>query len=224
MARDVHLKTLLVGALIGLSGLTVGNAVSLIGYEWIAHYDPPDPWWSTLGRTRDSTIPHEYLNVDVYFQYTERAEEIIAENNLSRSFGVVGLCDVSYSHQIGWMNTACPIEFAQLTIDSYNALGNDDIVFAAGFELGPLEEHHSTTFRITERAMLDVLFSDGHLDIYIEKNKNADSSGKLNASRIEYSELSVFYSDARVLEPSSVLGSLAALALGALVIIRRRRA
>jgi len=126
---------------------------------------------------------------------------------------------------------AIAFEAAKLTITAWGPLGGNDIVWAEDFNLGPLQEaslgslgFSTSVFSTTSEAVLDVLLSDGRLDICIDKNRNANFLGKLNAISTFNSELCVRYTGTCVPEPASLLGSLSALAMGGLLIRRRRHA
>jgi hypothetical protein len=209
---------------LGAAALLLADFASaglVTAYEWILDPLPLDASDRDLTRTRSSAAFFEVENDDAV---------IVAQNAVSKSFGILGWKDVSYEHHLGWIDPkAASFIDATLTIQAWGAWGDDDKVFAdeiflgtipmgLGWGIGP----STFTFFSDDGAALDVAFSDGVLKIDIDKN-----AGRKWWHRARYDKVSIYGSKLKVSylavpEPSSLLfaGTFAALAL---LFVRRRR-
>lgn len=159
------------------------------------------------------------------FSATETSDAaIIADNNVDSDFGVVNLNDVTFRHDLTWLNPAATTYLvASLTIESFGTLGGDDNVYTETLNLGSLNSGVFTTtvFGSSNPVVLNLLFADGFLDILVDKNQGAGFPGNLNLSSIYSSSLTVRYESDAVPEPTAV----ALLGLGMLgLLVARKRA
>jgi hypothetical protein len=158
-------------------------------------------------------VPHRdlertrYDNVSFY-EVEHNDATIIAQNNVDGDFGILNNDNVSYTHKLDWL-TVLPASFegACLSITAMGVQGCDDIVFADTWNLGPLL-NATTLFGITQTVFstsngsaLDLILSDGQLQILIDKNANAWIGGGIDQISVFRSELTVCYSTAAVPEP-----------------------
>ena len=197
--------------LIFLSLVLVMPSISLgipyTAYEQISDPLPFDLFSRDLRRTR----------VDNTGSTIETNEAtIIAQNNVSDSFGITNKNDVSYRHRVDWINPSSVsfIEY-ELQIKAFGNVGSNEVVFADSFSLGTLKNgglfslfFSTTVFSGNNAPVLNAVLADGFLDITIDKNRNAGFFGRKNKVSIYDSKLTVKYEGAAaaaaVPEPGTV--------------------
>lgn len=170
--------------------------------EQLRDPEPFDIAARDLSRTR--------FNSEGYNVVENNDAVIVAENLIDPDFGIINTGDVSYRHDLTWLDPAAD-QFldAVLTIYAWGNIGGNDVVFADSLNLGSLNNgtlgsffFSSSQFGNSNPVILDAIFADGYLDIIIDKNRNA-FLGALNAFSVYGSDLTVRY-DA-VPEPATML-------------------
>jgi hypothetical protein len=135
---------------------------------------------------------------------------IVSENSVSDSFGILNTTDVSYQHNLQWLDPAVDsYQNATLSITAFGNLAGDDIVIADTFQLGSLTNgtlatlfFSNSTFSSSNPVQLNALLLDGVLNVSIDKNNGAGFFGSLNAFSVFNSSLTVQYTP--VPEPLSM--------------------
>lgn len=174
------------------------SAVTVTAWERLADPQPFDPFNRNLARTRANDVG--------YFDFEGDDATIIAENAMSDSFGILSVDDVSYRHLVDWLDPeAGNFTGATLNISAFGVLGGNDVVFADTINLGPLQNgiFTVTAFQSSNPLVLNLLFADDMLEIFINKNLNANFLGNLNLFSAYESELRVSYE--AVPEPATLL-------------------
>lgn len=221
-------KFVILAGVLGVACVVIpsANAVTLTAYEKIEDTIPDiDIVGRDLERTRWSSAG--------IFEVESDDSVIEADNNVDADFGVVNNKDVSYTHLLNWLSpTASTILGATLEIKAWGVLGGNDVVFADTLNLGPLNDgtlsslFFSTTVDSTDNlGVIDLLLSDGQLNIQIDKNRNAGVLGRLNLISVFSSKLTVKYEGedpVNVPEPTLAFGLLGLACVGAIHFGRRR--
>lgn len=174
--------------------------------------------------------PFDVLNVNLQRARTDatgtvtetNAATVRAANGVSNSFGRLVATDVSYTHDLTWVQPpAATFTGATLTISAFGALSNNDIVtLDATFTLGSLDAgvlFNQTVFG--GAGVLSALNDNGRIAVSINKNADAPFGGNgLNAFSVFASRLEAQYD---IPEPTSLW--LVGLALGGSAVRFRRR-
>lgn len=146
-----------------------------------------------------------------FSQIIDSDASIIASNNVDSDFGIVNNHDVSYRHNLQWLNPdPQSILVGILQIEAFGVDGGNDVVFAESVNLGPLtsdgslfENFTTSVFGSLAPSILTAILGDGYLDIVIDKNRNANILGQLDSFSVYKSTLTVRYEP--VPEPTSLL-------------------
>ena len=182
----------------------LSSATVITATEIIEDPEPFDIFSRDLKRTRSDSLG--------FFAVENTDTTIASDHNVNSAFGIVNADDVSYYHRIDWLPFA-PTQFisATLTITAFGVLGSNDIVFAdTTTNLGALNNgvlqnlfFSTTVFNLGTPAQLATLFSDDFLNVFIDKNRNANFPANLKPLSIFSSRLDVNYSATP--EPGSLL-------------------
>ncbi len=143
---------------------------------------------------------------DGFLQVENNDAAIVSDNSVDSDFGILNTNQVTYRHDLTWLNPgALSYLVAQLTLYAFGPLGGNDRVITESIDLGTLNSGVFTTtaFDLGTPAVLSSLFSDGYLNITINKNVGAGIIGRLNAVSVYASELTVIYEP--VPEPATLL-------------------
>ena len=189
------------------------QAASFTVTEWLVDGEPFDVLNVNLQRTR----------TDATGTVTETNAAIVrVENAVSNSFGRLVATDVSYAHDLTWVQPpASTFTGATLTIYAFGALSNNDIVtLDVTFTLGSLDAgvlFNQTVFG--GAGVLSALNDNGRIVVSVNKNADAPFGGNgLNAFSVFASRLDAAYD---IPEPTSLW--LVGLALGGSAVRFRRR-
>lgn len=193
------------------------NAATIIATEVIEDLDPVDLFNRNMSVTRTDS--------NGFFQNITGNANVVAQNQVSNSFGIYDFFDVTYNHVMSWINPlASSYVGLTLEIKAYGVDGGNEVVFADTLNLGalkndglPILEGNTTTlFTNNNSAVLNAILIDGILAIKIDKNSGASGLGLLDPSSIFYSKLTIEYTP--VPEPLT-----AGLLLSSLVALKHRR-
>ena len=223
MFQKVALSGCIAVLLTGFLAVTPAKAVTITATELIQDLLPLDAFHRDLQRVRSSTTTATVI------ENSDAAITSPAQNNVDNDFGLINLDNVSYRHDLTWL-TPSPSSFlfASLSISAFGVFGSNDMVFVDNIQLGPLNDGLFTTtvFSSSNPIELAVLFADGYLNVFIDKNENNNNRHSLfdcldclNAISVYSSELTVRYES--VPEPASVL--LFGSGLAAIGLKRRKR-
>jgi hypothetical protein len=177
-------------------------AVPLVAMEEIKDMLPLDPFARDLKRVRTDSSGVSVENHD---------PTIIAQNVVDPDFGILNKNNVSYKHRVDWIvPPVAQYTSAELEITAFGVLGSNDIVYADSFNLGPLNNgslftlfFSSTSFGSTDPVVLDLIFANGVLDIFIDKNQNGGYFANKNKISVFNSKLTVNYEP--VPEPATMV-------------------
>jgi hypothetical protein len=136
---------------------------------------------------------------------------IVASNLVNSNFGIYNNGDVSYAHNLTWLNPpAASFVSAVLQIEAFGPDLGDDVVSVETINLGSLvsdgniifDGFTTTIFGSSNPVLLNVLLADGMLNVSINKNVNGGLTD-LDVLSVYKSTLTVQYDP--VPEPASLL-------------------
>lgn len=200
--------------------LGIASATPITASETIQDVPPFELFSRDLQRLRVDSLGQNFVE--------NNDATIVAQNNVNNAFGIYGLGDVSYTHDLTWLNPAA-LSFltATLTIQAYGPDFNDDTVFTDTIALGNLvvdgslifDSFTTSIFSFPDPVTLNVFLADGKLNVVIDKNHGANLPVSLDALSVYSSKLEVSY------EPVPEPMTLSLIGLGALFApaVRRRR-
>lgn len=148
------------------------------------------------------------------------------ENAVQAGFGLLGTQDVLLRHRIDWLDPEQRAVSGSLSLFAWGIEDDDDFVFVDGLELdrplsagGPCGTTVST-YQSAEPALLQFLFSDGVMDVIVDRNRFGGSAAGPDVATI--------YASVLIVETVPIpLPAAAALMLGAAGVlfpfVRRRR-
>lgn len=176
----------------------------------------------------DRNLDRTLSNSLGFFQNISSDAAIVTSNNVDSDFGIWNNDDVSYRHNLTWLDPAA-LNFtdATLTIYAYGVDNGNDVVLAETVNLGSLvddgggllgEGFTTSIFSSSNDAILNLLFADGFLNITINKNANSIIGNGVDFLSVYRSDLTVTYDP--VPEPATMMLLGSGLLAGA---IRRRK-
>ncbi len=197
--RFVRLTAVLLAS---LSLVSASAAITITATETITDPAPFEILDRDLTRVRESDAGIFLVEGD--------DSTIISENNVSNSFGVLNTQDVSFQHNLQWLDPAVETyQNATLSITAFGNVGGDDVVFADSFQLGTLTNGNlftlffsNSNFTLNNPVQLNALLIDGVLNVSVDKNGAGGFLSQFNAFSVFSSSLTVQYTP--VPEPLSM--------------------
>lgn len=194
---------------VALAGLLLGtqsaSAAPITASETLSDGFP----FELIGRDLERTLSDS----NGFFFFEDDDSAIVASNNVDNDFGVTNFSDVSYRHNLTWLDPAVGSFLSgTLTILAWSNIGGDDVLLADNINLGALVNGSISTALFSSSVYnispvtLNAVLADGILNITIDKNAFGGIGG-LNAFSVYSSKLEVSYQP--VPEPATLafLGS-----------------
>lgn len=187
--------------IVGLTvlGAQTASAVTITASELIEDSLSLDAFTRDLTRTRTSSNGINQVETD--------DATIIAQNLVDSDFGILSLGDVSFQHDLSWLDPAAlTFNSATLEITAVGVVGGNEVVLVDTVNIGSLTNNllvQTTIFSFNDPIALNLYLADGLLSVFIDKNNGAGFPGNLNFSSIYSSQLNVEYE--AVPEPTTML-------------------
>ena len=198
MTRKITLLGSLVIAALSVAA-TPASAVTISATETIVDGQPFDIFNRDLTRTR--------TNSNGFSQTETNDSTITSDNQIDGDFGVLNYSQVSYRHDLTWLNPAALNYLtASLQIEAAGSSNSDEHVLIDTIDIGVLNNgiFSTTVFYASNPVTLNVLFADGFLNVVINKNTSGGLAALVPVS-VYSSTLTVRYEggDNGVPEPAS---------------------